>query len=306
MTLQVSALAKINLHLRVLDRRDDGFHEIQTLLQTIGLADEVQATPAPRGVLELQVEPAGAVSRDNNLVLRAAKALRSLTGVEDGARIELLKRLPIGAGFGGGSSNAAATLVLLTELWGLHLEPKKLMDLATGLGSDVPFFLSGGLAFATGRGEMVQPLPDLPEYGVVLCVPQIEVSTAKVYDGYAISSQLTSARSDASVDAFVAGSGNDKTPPWRDLKNDLEPSVIDRWPEVGRAVASLRASRPLHAALTGSGSASFAVFPDLVTARAAAEGLEDCWHVHVVSTVGRERGRPIVKRIEEERQEELA
>jgi len=301
MMLSVNAPAKINLHLRVLDRRSDGYHEVRTLLQTIDVTDDIRATAAPPNVLELRVDPVGVVSSaGDNLVLRAADALWRHTGFEGGTKLELSKRIPIGAGLGGGSSDAAASLVLLDELWDLHLEPAALMDIAAGLGSDVPFFLVGGLALATGRGEIVRPLMDLADYGVVVCTPPIEVSTAEAYVHFSTRSRLTSQRPDATVDAFVAGSGDGRivTPPWRDFENDLEPAVIETWPEVGRALAALRATGPLHAAVTGSGAASFAVFPDLATAQVVAAGLEDRWDVRVVSTVGRERGRPMVKREE--------
>jgi 4-diphosphocytidyl-2-C-methyl-D-erythritol kinase len=282
----------------VLGRRNDGFHDIQTLLQTIDLADDLRASVAPPEVLELRVHPAGILpSSDDNLVLRAAQALRHHAGVEHGARLELSKRIPIGAGLGGGSSDAAAALVLLDELWGLHVGPAALLDLAAGLGSDVPFFLTGGLAMATGRGEIIRPLPNLGDYGVVVCAPPIEVSTADVYGRLAAGSGLTAKGPEDSVGAFAAAL--EKTgavaPPWHDLENDLEPVVIANWPEVGRAVTALRATTPLHAAVTGSGAAVFAVFSDLGGARSGAEGLNDGWNVYVTSMIGRSRGRPVVK-----------
>jgi 4-diphosphocytidyl-2-C-methyl-D-erythritol kinase len=298
MSPAVSAPAKINLHLRVLGRRRDGFHEIQTLLQTIGLVDDLRASAAPPDVLELRVHPAGILSSgDDNLILRAAEALRQYAGAEAGARFELHKRIPIGAGLGGGSSNAAATLVLLDELWELHLGPAVLLDLAAGLGSDVPFFLTGGLAMATGRGEIVRPLPDLCDYGVVVCAPPIEVSTADVYGRFAAGSGLTARGPKDTVGVFAAAleKTGSVTPPWHDLENDLEPVVIANWPEVGRAVTALKALAPLHAAVTGSGAAAFAVFSDLDGAQSVAEGLNDGWDVYVTSTIGRSRGRPVVK-----------
>jgi len=298
MTLTVNAAAKINLHLRVLGRRRDGYHQIQTLLQTIGLADDVSVSLAPAGVLELRVQPEGILpSGDANLVLRAAEILRQHAGAEVGAKIELYKRIPVGAGLGGGSSDAAAALVLLAELWGLKLGPGALCELAAGLGSDVPFFLTGGLAMATGRGEIVRSLPDLRDYAVVVCAPPIEVSTAEVYARLAVDSGLTARRPDDTVDAFVAALENTGSvaPPWRDLKNDLEPVVITYWPEVGRAVAALKATAPLHAAVTGSGAAAFAVYSDLAGARRGAQGLNNGWNVYVTSMIGRSRGRPVVK-----------
>ncbi len=198
-------------------------------------------------------------------MMRAAGALRRHSGVEAGAKLELAKRIPIGAGLGGGSSDAAATLVLLDVLWGLHLEPSVLRELAAEIGSDVPFFLTGGLALATGRGEIIRPLPDLANYGVVVCTPPIEVATADVFDRFARGFRLTSREPKATVDAFAADldAAGTIVPPWQELGNDLEPVVVENWPEVGRAVTALKAMGPLYAAVTGSGAAAFAIFADL-------------------------------------------
>ena len=297
MNASITAPAKINLDLRVLGRRSDGYHEVQTLLQTIDLTDEIRATVAPPDVLELQVKPAGVVSSgSDNLMVRAAEALRRRTGAKAGARLELAKKIPIGAGLGGGSSDAAAALVLLDVLWGLHLEPSELRELAAEIGSDVPFFLTGGLAFATGRGEIIRPLPDLVDCGVVVCTPPIEVATADVYDRFASGPRLTSRGPKANVDAFAAGSDKAGTivPPWQELGNDLEPVVVENWPEVGRAVTALKAMGPLCAAVTGSGAAAFAVFSDLEAAGDGPDGLDESWDVYVGSTLGRSRGRPVV------------
>lgn len=298
MTLAVNAPAKINLDLRILGRRSDGYHEVQTLLQTIDLIDDLRATTTSSDVLNLQVTPAGVVSTgDDNLIVRAAEALRQHAGVKIGANLELTKRIPIGAGLGGGSSDAAAALVLLDALWGLHLHPSELQGLAAEVGSDVPFFLAGGLALATGRGEIVQPLPDLVDCCVVVCTPQIEVATSDVYDRFASRFQLTSGRSKATVDAFVAGAEKAGTvvPPWQELGNDLEPVVVENWPEVGRAVTALKAMDPLYAAVTGSGAAAFAVFSDSAVAGNGPDGMDPSWNVHVGSTLGRLHGRPVVK-----------
>jgi 4-diphosphocytidyl-2-C-methyl-D-erythritol kinase len=296
--LSVIAPAKINLDLRVLGRRSDGYHEVRTLLQTIDLADEIHATEAQSNVLELRVEPGGVVSSgSDNLMIRAAEALLQHTGIKAGARLELAKRIPIGAGLGGGSTDAAATLVLLDVLWELNLEPSELQALAADLGTDVPFFLTGGLALATGRGEIIQPLPDLVDCCVVVCTPPIHVATADVYGLFASGSWLTSRGPKANVEAFAAGLDRAGTivPPWRELGNDLEPVVVENWPDVGRAVTALKAMGPLCAAVTGSGAAAFAVFPDIEAAGDGPDGLDPSWDVHVGSTLGRSRGRPAVK-----------
>lgn len=292
MRLTVTAPAKINLHLRIVGRRSDGYYELRTLFQSIDLADEVSAESAPDGVLELRVEPQGRVtSGEDNLVLCAASLLRKRTRAAGGARIRLDKRVPVGAGLGGGSADAAATLVLLNDLWHLGLGMNVLTKIASELGSDVPFFLHGGLAHAVGRGEVVEPLPDLRPYGVLVVMPQIQAMTAEVFG--AVAPRLTWERQEATVDAFVAGESG---LPWGDLCNDLQPVVVNRWPEVARVLEVLRNMQPLHAAVTGSGAAVFAIFPDAEAARTAARGLDAEWRIHEGRTLAREQARLVTKK----------
>ena len=199
--LAISAPAKINLHLQILGKRADGYHELRTLFQSIDLSDELYASPAADESLELRVEPEGAVTGDEeNMVLRAAAALRERSGAVAGASLELHKRIPVAGGLGGGSADAAATLVLLDRLWDLGLEVPDLVDLAACLGSDVPFFLHGGLAVGVGRGEEVYPLPDLESFDLIVATPRLQVPTAEVFERLA--PQLTSSGLDATVYAL--------------------------------------------------------------------------------------------------------
>lgn len=294
--LAISVPAKINLHLQVLGLRPDGYHELRTLFQSIDLADELYASSMVNGVLELRVEPEGAVTgADDNMVLRAATALRERAGVAAGAKLELHKRIPVAGGLGGGSADAAATLILLDELWDLNLGAADLVDLAADLGSDVPFFLHGGLAMGVGRGEEVSPLPDLQSFDLVVVTPQLRVPTAEVFDR--LTPQLTSSGLDATVYAFTTGRPGDHRidPPWGDFFNELESVVVEGWPEVGRVVDALRATDPLHAAVTGSGASAFAVYPDSRRASDAAAALGDRWQVFVGSTLTRDRARLAVR-----------
>jgi 4-diphosphocytidyl-2-C-methyl-D-erythritol kinase len=294
--LAISAPAKINLHLQVLGVRPDGYHELRTLFQSIDLADEIHASPTANGILELRVEPEGAVTgAEDNMVLRAASCLRKRTGVTAGASLELHKKIPVAGGLGGGSADAAATLILLDRLWDLELGTGDLVDLAADLGSDVPFFLHGGFAMGVGRGEEVYPLPDLRPFDLVVVTPRLRAPTAEVFDRFA--PQLTSSGLDATVYAFATGApGCDRgNPPWEDLFNELETVVVERWPEVGRVVDALRATQPLHAAVTGSGASAFAVYPDPRRASEAAAALGDRWQVFVGSTLTRDRARPVVR-----------
>src|SRR5216683_776287 len=177
MVLRTSA--KVNLALEVLGRRPDGYHELSTVLQAVDLFDRLTVETAEAITLETS-DPA-LPTDDGNLVIRAARLLRKTAGVEAGARIVLDKRIPVAAGLGGGSSDAAATLWGLNHLWGLRWRRERLIALATGLGMDVPFFLGPGRALGTGRGEVLKALPTAGGYAMVLVNPGVPLSTQAVY-----------------------------------------------------------------------------------------------------------------------------
>jgi 4-diphosphocytidyl-2-C-methyl-D-erythritol kinase len=178
--LRVQAYAKINLILEILGRRIDGYHEVKTVLQTIDLADRLDVEPAGRLRVDCD-DPT--LNGDANLVWRAATMLAKQAGIEPKAQILLRKRIPVGVGLGGGSSDAAAALLALNQLWGTGLSLDKLYDFAAELGSDVPFFLRGGTALAEGRGERISPLPNLPRTLVLLVCPDEthEDKTGRLY-----------------------------------------------------------------------------------------------------------------------------
>ncbi len=173
MGLKLRAPAKINWMLEVLGRRPDGFHEVKTVIQTIDLADTLELERAEELTLDAADEGLPPVEED--LTMRAARLLQERTGHQGGARIRLTKAIPIAAGLGGGSSDAAAALRGLAELWSLDLPPERLSELAAELGSDVPFFLRGGTALSEGRGERLTPLPDVPEARLLIAVPPISI-----------------------------------------------------------------------------------------------------------------------------------
>ncbi len=166
------AHAKINLSLEVLGRRSDRYHDVLTILQTVDLHDTLTFTPAPELTLSCSVP---ALANEDNLVLRAARLLQRATGRRDGAAIHLEKGIPLAAGLGGGSSDAATALAALSHLWDLHMTAANLQNLAAVLGSDVPFFLVGGTALASDRGQMVEPLPALPPHWVVIVRPALDI-----------------------------------------------------------------------------------------------------------------------------------
>jgi len=284
-TLEIAAPAKVNLHLEVLGRRPDGYHEVRTLLQSIDWCDHLEAEEAAAGTLHLEVEPEGAAPPgDDNLVLRAARRLWGACGRQPGARLRLVKRVPSGGGLGGGSADAAAALVILQRLWSLALPTEVVHGVAAELGSDVPFFLRGGLALGVGRGDEVYPLPDLPEpLHVVVAAPPVEISTAEVYGR--LGRELTWRSREASVYAFTAGLIRE--PRWERFRNDLQPVVLGEWKAVADVVHTLRACRPLMAAVTGSGAAAFALFRERAEAARAATAVGGECRVHLGVTLDR-------------------
>lgn len=296
--LRLDIPAKINLHLEVLGRRPDGYHEVRTLLQSIDLRDRVIVRPAPAGRLALEVEPHGiVVTGDDNLVMRAARRLWEAVDDRPGAHIRLVKRIPVAAGLGGGSADAAATLVLLARLWSLDLDRGRLFDVASSLGSDVPFFLVGGLCVGVGRGDEVTALPDLRTREVVVVVPPVQVPTREVYGRF--ESRLTWERPEATLTAFVTGL--EREPRWSRLRNDLEQVVCAGWPEVAAARDVLTRVEALRAGVTGSGAAAFAL---LAEPGAAMDVVDEVrargWRAETTRTLTRDEAAPRPEACDEE------
>ena len=179
----VEANAKINLTLDILGKRPDGFHEVAMVMQTIGLHDTLVMEKTERDI-ELSINVPWLKADEKNLAWRAAELMRQEYGIEGGVRIELTKRIPVAAGLAGGSADAAAVLKGMNDLYGLQLTEEKLCELGARLGSDIPFCIMGGTMLATGRGEVLTRLSDMPETWVVLAKPRISVSTAWAYQNY--------------------------------------------------------------------------------------------------------------------------
>ena len=262
-SVALECFAKVNRSLRVLGKRPDGYHEIDTIFQTVDLTEEINFFERGEGIA-LRVDGWDQPVREDNLVLRAANALLESTGVTRGANIHLSKKIPIGGGLGGGSSNAAATLLGLSALWNLQLPDDALSALAASLGSDVPFFLLGGRARGTGRGEILELQPDGPEEWLVLVLPPFSLSTAMVY-GELAAPALTDPAAATNLPGSGSGGGRDR--------NDLEPAAESLRGELSRFRAALSDSGATSARLSGSGSTVFGVFGDEESARRAVERL---------------------------------
>lgn len=272
MRVTVPSFAKLNLDLRVLDRRLDGYHDLRTIFQTVSLQDTlaIEFDFAKRTRIEIE----SSVEIADNLVVRSAKLALDALGVRAWVRFRLKKRIPMGAGLGGGSSNAAAVLLAVPALARKQIDPDGLFRLAETLGSDVPFFLRGGTAVGLDRGTELYPLPDLPAYPILIVATGIHVSTREAYEGLGrkVADRLTSPSESPILREFqrVAWAlGSDrlnKLP----LANDFEQAVFEMHPELPALRRKLRrlGARPVR--MTGSGSALFGIFESHEESRAAA------------------------------------
>jgi 4-diphosphocytidyl-2-C-methyl-D-erythritol kinase len=279
----VPAYAKINLTLAVLGKREDGYHNLSSVMQTISLHDTLRLTPNRSGEITARAD-SPELNTPDNLALRAALALREAVGDESlGAEIELLKAIPSPGGLGGGSSDAASVLLALNTLWQTRLPHERLTQIAAMLGSDVPYFLSGGTALIAGRGEHVSPLPDTQPLWLVLARPPIAVSTAAVYRALSPQDYATSDDTDTVVQAIQRG----EPLPLDRLSNSLEAPVLRGYPEIAATRDALLACGASFVRMSGSGPTLYAPFGALddasrVYAEAQSRGL-DCWLCHFVS-----------------------
>ena len=276
---RIRALAKINLDLRVLGKRPDGYHELRTIFQTVSLADtlEISFTPQPKTSIELD----DALAIPDNLVTRAAGLVLQTARVRGNVEIRLTKRIPMGAGLGGGSSDAAAVLLALPVLAGRPLSLPCLSELAGQLGSDVTFFLLGGAAVGIGRGNEVFPLPDLPSRHGILVAPGLHVSTADAYRR--LSPNLTTELQQNKIFSFGcqawAGGVSEA------VRNDFETVVFEQHPRLAALKKKLLRAGASPALMTGSGSALFGLFrtgAEVSRAMAALER-ENAFRVSLVS-----------------------
>lgn len=281
--LRARSFAKVNLALSILGRRVDGYHDIQTIFQTIDVSDELEFRPAPQ--IELHCENLPGIRRENNLVWKAATSLASALGETRGVSITLKKKMPAGSGLGGGSGNAAVTLLSLRRLWNAGIPDSDLFSLAAGLGSDVPFFLHGGAALGIGRGEQIHLLPDPPVQHLVVIYPGIQVSTAEAYRSLNLG--LTSSATDHRIQRLCGQVQTGKSY-LTEIFNDFEASILSAYPPIREAKDFLRTRGAVATLLSGSGSSVFGFFSDEESAFAAArESRGATWRVFPAKTLSR-------------------
>ena len=284
-TVTIRAHAKVNLDLRVLGTRPDGFHELRTVFQSMELHDTITFV-ARKGPFALRCRQPGVPLDCANLVWRAAGALWHTQGREGEPRdvsVTIAKHIPACAGLGGGSTDAAATLAALSRLWRVSLAPWQLHDVAASLGADVPFFLWGGTALGLDRGDAIYQLVDLPQYWVVIVLSHAGMAAADAYAWYDEERQGRPGTRRACQGA---------PGPWPtqvvQLVNDLEDPVVRRVPEIGAAKAALLAAGAVGSAMSGSGSAVFGLFRSRRAARAAVLALtRSGWRSIVTRTIPR-------------------
>ena len=258
--VRLRAFAKVNYALDVLGLRGDGYHEVSTVMQSISLADEVELRRAAGGFdLSLEPEEVEIGLQERNTTYLAWKALQRLTGEELPVKVTLRKEVPAGAGLGGGSANAAAVLVGLSELFGLGLRVDELRGIGAGIGADVPFCISGGTALGEGVGEILTPLPAPPGHLLLVAKPQSSADTGKIYHAYD-EARTASIRS---VEPVVSALRSGSVPALASaIGNDLAPVTGCFIPEVATLGRTLLASGALGASMSGSGTAVFGIFDD--------------------------------------------
>jgi 4-diphosphocytidyl-2-C-methyl-D-erythritol kinase len=263
-SIQIQSYAKINWTLDVLFKREDGFHELRTIYQTVSLHDTLAITETD-GLIEIVCDDPRVPCDETNLAFKAAALLREAAGPSKGARIEIEKRIPVAAGLGGGSSNAAATLLALVKLWPVEIDERNLVRIAASIGSDVPFFLMGGTALGVGRGEEVHPIEQVDSEHLLLVNPGFSVSTRDAYEKL---SRLT--RSEAANNipfTLLAAKGISGLP--LVARNDLEEVVLAAHPEIAEVKRRLQSLGARHAQMSGSGATVFGVFDNSQTTEQA-------------------------------------
>jgi 4-diphosphocytidyl-2-C-methyl-D-erythritol kinase len=288
----VPSFAKINLSLRILGKRPDGYHEIQTVLQTVSLHDNLHIAAASDPGLIFSCDDAAIPHNSTNLVVKAAEALRDRYDVKAGARIKLEKRIPVQGGLGGGSSNAAVTLLALAQLWELPATLGDLLQIGRTLGADVPFFLNGGCALATGIGTTLTTLPNLPQQRILIVAPQAKVATADAYQALKAPALTTlrpvSILANSRTQSIFSDS--EQWPLCDHLENDFERVIFDIEPEIRRVKEALIQAGARCALLAGSGSSVFGIFDSNEVLRSAAQALqqESGWRIFSCVTLSRD------------------
>ncbi len=272
--LRVKANAKINLSLDVLGTLPNGYHEVKMIMQSVDLCDELQITPENNDSIILTCDNDKLSCGDDNLIIRAAKALMDYVGKHNGVSIKLIKNIPMAAGLAGGSADAAATLVGLNRLFDYGLNTIELKAIGAKLGADIPFCIQGGTSLAEGIGEILTPISPLTDTYIILVKPPIDVSTKYVYDNLILDNETVHPETDLMIDLLKEGRPDILA---TKLCNILETVTVKRYPTINDIKNALLDDNALGALMSGSGPTVFGLFNDESTAEAASEHIKDAF-----------------------------
>lgn len=277
------AYAKINLTLDILGTREDGYHEVAMIMQSIGLHDDLFLEKTDAGV-ELTVDNSELAADESNLCYKAAKLMTDEFKLHSGIKINLTKRVPMGAGLGGGSADAAAVIRGMNEIFSLNAPQEKLAEISAKIGSDIPFCIMGGTQFATGRGEILQKLPDFPKTYLVLIKPAFSVSTPRAYKMYDNTHSVKRPDNEGIIAALKNGDTNNI---YSMMGNVLEAPIAKEYPEINEYKEMMMNEGAIFAQMTGSGSVVFAVANDMRSANKIAEAMKTktSYEVFVTETI---------------------
>lgn len=290
MTVTQKAYAKINLSLDVTGRRNDGYHIVRMIMQTVELHDTLTFQQDDTGIIRISSSDKRLTTGKDNLIWKVCELMRKEAGIKSGISISLDKRIPIAAGMAGGSADAAAAFRGLNELFGLGISDEKMCELAVKLGADIPFCILGGTALSEGIGEVLTPLPSMPDCTILICKPQIDVSTGWVYK------ELDSVRiedhpdTDAIVEAIQNASIAEIC---RHMKNVLEPVTGAKFKVIGQIEDIMMETGALNAMMSGSGPTVFGIFENRAKAESAYQMLKEEGHgeqLYISAPVGRLNG----------------
>ena len=264
------AYAKINLTLDILGTREDGFHEVAMIMQSIGLHDDLDIEKKDAGI-ELAIDNTELPADESNLCYKAAELMFDEFNVKGGVKIDLTKRIPMGAGLGGGSADAAAVIRGMNEIFSLNASPEKLADISAKIGSDIPFCVTGGTQFATGRGEILKRLPDFPKTYLTLIKPAFSVSTPHAYKMYDNTPVVRRPDNEGIIAALKNG---DVKNIYSMMGNVLEAPIAKEYPEINEYKEIMIKEGAIFAQRTGSGSVVFAVAKDIESANKIADAMK--------------------------------
>ena len=278
--MKVKAFSKINLGLEVLKKRDDGYHDIRTLFQSISLHDSIEVDLRSPNKINLDGTDRSISWGKDNLIYKAAYIMKEQAMTDKGIHIHVQKNIPAGAGLGGGSSDAAVTLLALNKIFGLNLRKDELKEFGRGLGADVPYFFEGGLCIGTERGDEISLIDDLPKLFCLLVLEGTSVSTQSVYKSFG--ENLTSKRKESKIIEFLTTRGLDG------LENDLEDTVIQLHPQIENVKNLVMKTEPLLSLISGTGSVVFGLFRSEEKAITAFKKIKKVYPAVLAETMNRE------------------